>query len=181
VTKTEDRYCELASIGAGHAASSLAKLFDCTVLMEPSRCFRMDVGHLPESMLYQQEWTAAIFVDLSGAVSGQAGLVLSEAVMNQIIERLANEDPRCGITERGRSALKELGNIALSAAAGALGDMLGGIVVPSVPRLGFEMCEALLLDEIGPAMEQRPAFLAETQLAERDGPLRIRFIWIPAE
>jgi chemotaxis protein CheC len=181
VSKPEDRHAEFASLGAGHAATALAGLFDSTVLMEPSQCFRIQVGHLPESMVYQQEWNAAIFTDLWGAVTGQAGLMLSEAMVHQIIRRLTGEDPRAGITERGRSALEEMGNIALSAAAGAFGDMEGGIVIPSIPRLGFNLCEALLIEELGPGSEQQPAFLAESQLAELDGSLRIRFIWIPGE
>jgi len=181
VNKRQDLHCEYASIGAGHAASVLARLFDCTVLMQPPRCYQIETGHLPESMVYQQEWKAAIFTDFSGALSGQAGIMISESVVLEIVSRLLGEDPGGEISPRGRSALQEVGNIALSAAAGALGDLRGGIVWPSVPRLGFSLTEALRLAKLGPGGDLLPAFLAETELVERDGSLRLRFIWIPGE
>ena len=181
MSDTQDRYAEFASIGAGRAATALAKIFDCTVLLEPPRCYRLEVGHLPEAMVYDEQWTTAIFADLEGSACGQAGILLSDAVVHGVVRRLVREEPGDRLSERALSALSELGNIVLSAAAGAIGDLVGGIVMPSLPRLGFEMSEALLLERLGPGAEQSPAYLAETELIERDGSLRIRFVWIPEE
>ncbi|MFQ5515112.1 MAG: chemotaxis protein CheC [Myxococcota bacterium] len=179
MTLSEDRLRELASVGSGHAANALGQLLDCTVLMEPPRCYRLEVGHLSEALIYEEEWSTAIFVDLSGAVTGRAGLMLTRNVVDGLLDRLVKEHPAEEVSERGRSALEELGNIALSAAAGAMGDLSGGIVLPSVPRLGLNLSRETLLEELGSVDDRRPAYLADTQLVQPDGPLRIRFLWIP--
>ena len=181
MSRPEDRYAEFASVGAGRAATALANIFDCMVMLEPPRCFRLEIGHLPEAMVYDEDWTTAIFTDFEGSVCGQAGILLSDPVVHGVVRRLVGEDSGKGLSKRALSALSELGNIVLSAAAGAIGDLVGGIVMPSLPRLGFDMSETLLLENLEPGEDQNPAYLAETELIERGGPLRIRFVWVPGE
>ncbi len=178
---SEDRCREFASIGAGHAATALAKLFGCTVMMEPPRCWRVKVAELSDNIDDPENWAAVIFVSLSGAVVGRAGLLLSRAVVDEILLRLVGMDPLGQIDERARSALTETGNIALSAVAGALGEMQRGIVMPTVPLLRLDVPQALVLEDSRPGHGQLPAYIAETVLTERGGPLRIRVIWIPAD
>jgi len=179
VSYSEDRCREFASIGAGHAATALAKLFGSTLLMQPPRCWKADVAELPDNLDDHDDWAVAIFVELTGAVSGQAGLLLSRAVVDEVVLRLVGSDPMDEIDERGRSALAETGNIALSAVASALGELQGGIVMPTVPRLRMDVARALLLEELQMPTGNVPAYLAETMLAEKDGSLRLRLIWVP--
>ena len=75
----------------------------------------------------------------------------------------------------------ELGNMAISAAAGAFGKLQSGVVVPSVPRLGLDVRQM-----VGEELERRsgsmPAWIAESELAEGSNGsnlLGIRFVWIP--
>lgn len=178
---SEDRCREFASVGAGHAATALAKLFGRTVLMEPPRCWKVPVAELPDNIDDPEDWAAIIFTQMTGVLSGQAALLLSRAVVDEILLRLVGADPLAEIDARGLSALSETGNVALSAVAGALGEMQGGIVMPTVPRLRLDVTRALVLEELRPGMRRLPAYLAETVLAERDGPLRLRLLWIPED
>ncbi len=177
----KDRAREFASIGGGHAANALAKLLECTVMMDPPRCWPVEVPDLSSSFTPRRDWGVSVFVDIVGATTGQAGIVLTSGAVEEVLTRLMGDDHVGDLDERACSALSEVGNIALSAAASAFGDLVGGVVVPSVPRLGFDMDESFQMEGLRRALHPEPAYLAETELAERDGMIRVRFVWIPTD
>ncbi len=127
---SEERCLEFASFGAEHAAMALAKMCGGEPREEPPRCRGIDLSRLVDSVDDPEDWSVVIFVDLTGALTGKAGLLLSRPVVDEILLRLAGSDPLREIDERGRSALSETGNIALSAVANALGELQAGIVMP---------------------------------------------------
>ena len=176
-----DRGQELASLAGSRAAGVLAKIFGCTVLLDPPRSWHTDASFLPTSFSPDDEWRAAVFADLSGAVEGCAGLVLSRQALKKALRRLVGLSQIEHLDPRARSALCELGNMAISAAAGAFGKLQSGVVVPSVPRLGLDVRQM-----VGEELERRsgsmPAWIAESELAEGSNGsnlLGIRFVWIP--
>ncbi len=174
---SEDRCREFASTGANYAAMALAKMWGGAPCEEPPRCWDTDVAGLAESIEDAEDWGAAILVDLTGALTGQAGLLLSRPVVDEILLRLVGADPLAEIDERGRSALSETGNIALSAVASALGELQAGIVMPTVPRLFMDVSQALALDERRTPSGNARVYLAETALEDR--PLKLRLLLIP--
>ncbi len=175
----EDRLAEITNISAGHVATVLGRLLDRTIFMDPPIVRRIPAEGGPLDLLAVEERGAVIYADLAGVRPGQAALVLPADVVDAIVERLIGkklEDDE--LDERARSALCEMGNIAISAAANALSDLEGGVVIPSLPRL--ELCA-----ETSPALTGRagrePTYVVEAELFERDGGLRLRFLWIPAD
>jgi chemotaxis protein CheY-P-specific phosphatase CheC len=180
VTGDEDRLREVTSIAAAHAATALAKLFDCVVMIDPPSCRRVGLRELASVWIPPEQWVAGVFADLSGAARGLIGLVLSRDMVERVLERLYGDDAPMEFDDRARSALCEIGNIAVSAAAGAIGELEGGIVLPGVPRLGYDMASAVLLEALHTELERLPVYVAETDLVDRDHVLRLRFLWIPA-
>ncbi len=175
----DERQAEFVRIAGGQAASAVAKLVQCTAPLKPPRCAPTDVGKLLELLAAGPgECAAGVFADLSGPLVGRIGLLLSRAMVEEALRRLVHEDPRRGLSPRGYSALEELGNVALSAAAGAFGELAGGVELPSLPRLSPELTEARLRQELSPEGEPRAAYLAETELG---GELSIRVVWLPRE
>ena len=169
-----ERCLEFASFGAEHAAMALAKMCGGEPREEPPRCRGIDLSRLVDSVDDPEDWSVVIFVDLTGALTGKAGLLLSRPVVDEILLRLAGSDPLGEIDERGRSALSETGNIALSAVANALGELQAGIVMPTVPRLCMNVRWAL-----GPGQLQAPpgtdrAYVAETALEGQ--PLKVSLL-----
>ncbi len=169
-----ERCLEFASFGAEHAAMALAKMCGGEPREEPPRCRGIDLSRLVDSVDDPEDWSVVIFVDLTGALTGKAGLLLSRPVVDEILLRLAGSDPLREIDERGRSALSETGNIALSAVANALGELQAGIVMPTVPRLCMNVRWAL-----GPGQLQAPpgtdrAYVAETALEGQ--PLKVSLL-----
>ena len=92
---------------------------------------------------------------------------------------MVGTEPEPELDEAQVSALAELGNIALSAAAGALAILHDSVVVPSVPHVGYDMAGALLLDMVHPRVSRLPAYLVEAALADPSGEFSAHFIWIP--
>ena len=78
---------------------------------------------------------------------------------------------------RRRSALQEVGNIVISAAAGGLASRSGGVVIPSVPRLRYARSGGLPLED-GLEADRRLTYVLETELIEPNGNLRLRLLWM---
>jgi chemotaxis protein CheC len=178
VTSAEDRLRDVTTLGAAHAASAVAKLLDLVDPSEPPRCCRVNVADLAESVFEPEELVAGVFVDVTGSVRGRMGLVLSRDVLREVLERFAI--PETGeFDARVQSVVGELGNIAVSAGAGALGELEGGVAIPSVPWVGYDMAGALLLEAFHPSLYRSAAYVAETEFGGGERSLRLRFLWVP--
>lgn len=181
MSQRQDLLLECAKSGAQAAAETLTRVLERDVRVEPPRCQKLDLGELPSSVFPPDEETLAIFADFIGAVRGQAGIALPIEQAGELTRLLFKDGSAELHEDRAHSALCELGNIVLSAAAGAIAKLVGGVVIPSVPRLARDMPGALLLELIHPELQRLPAYLAETDLVEHNGPLRLRFVWIPGD
>ena len=175
----QDPLCEAASIGAAHAASALARLFDRLVPVEPPHCQKLWLSELAENVFQPDEWIAGVFADLSGRVNGEAAILLSRDVFEEAVAQILGVTPPPPFDERAHSALGEIGNIVLSAAAGAFGELEGGVVLPSVPRVGYDEARKLLIDAVPPELHELPAYLAEIEIVDQERAMRVRFVWIP--
>jgi chemotaxis protein CheC len=176
VTDDEDRLAELANICAGHAASTLALLLDATLLTEVPRLRLLPAGRPLRSLFLRDERVAGIFADLRGPLEARAALLLSAGAVEDVVARVAGKE----VSEPSVLAvLAEVGNIAVSAAANALAQMLGGTSLPSVPRAGYAQNGELDLRELVEIHDAVRA-VADVVLYERHGPLRMRFVLVPA-
>ncbi|HXX48952.1 MAG TPA: chemotaxis protein CheC [Myxococcota bacterium] len=175
MTADDDRFAELANICAGHAASTLALLLDTTLLTEPPRLRELTAGRPLRALFRRDDRAAGIFADLRGALEASAALLLSAAAVGEISERIASKES----SELSPLAiLAEVGNIAVSAAANALAQMLGETSLPSVPRAGYSPGGELELPELVDVSDTT-RIVADVVLYERHGPLRLHFVLVP--
>jgi chemotaxis protein CheC len=175
MTRDDDRFAELANICAGHAASTLALLLDTTLLTEPPRLRELSAGRPLRSLFRREECAAGIFADLKGALEAKAALRLSAAALEEIASRVASkESSQLSAT----AVLAEVGNIAVSAAANALAQMLGRTSLPSVPRAGYSAGGELELRELS-LVDETVRVVADVVMYERHGPLRFHFVLVP--
>jgi chemotaxis protein CheC len=179
VSTTADKHAELSSICAGNAANALAQLLGTTLRIGTPRCWVLHDGRLPAELFGADERVTAVLAELEGAVAGPAGLILRRDVLEWILSRLIGDPDANTLSERALSALCEVGNIAVSAAANALSELVGGVVLPSVPRLGFEKRAVGVLAEVCGELAGRSAYLVEVELIAHGTALRLLFVWIP--
>lgn len=172
---------------AAEAASALARLLGCREPERALHCEVLDLDALNARLFPAKGASLSVFADLNGGVMGQSGLAFSREATAGLIESLLGHRPKAVLDAEGelpaavRSALREVGNIGISAVAGVLGHCGGDAVVPSVPRLGTELTRALSIDGLSPDLGRLPAYLVDTELAEPDSTLPISIIWIPGE
>lgn len=172
-----------ATYGKAAASDALDALARFAEWGEPKRPVRLCVACLADfEALAALGDGLAVVTELGGAVRGQAGLLLSDATVGELLRRLVGERPKGSLDALARSALCEAGNIAASAASGALGHLAGGVVIPSIPRLAALLDDALdpeLLPE-GGRRARHPVYLVETELGEPGAEVTVTFVWVPA-
>jgi chemotaxis protein CheY-P-specific phosphatase CheC len=173
------KHAELTARCALRAAETLGQLLGAELSPEPPRSWILPDGRLPRQLFAGHERVTAVLAELEGAASGPAGLILRPDFLKWMLHRLTGDGNVKTLSERALSALCEVGNIAVSAAANALGEVVGGIVLPSVPRLGFEKPAAGTLEDVCGELESRCAYLVERTLQGSEGAFALLFVWVP--
>jgi chemotaxis protein CheC len=180
VSDADDRLAEIANICAGHAATALASLLDATLLMEPPLLHVLPAGEPMDSLISPEDRVAAVFVDLDGALRAQAVIALSASAIDEVLARVAGKSANETSEVSTLTVLAEVGNIAVSAAANALAQLLGRRSLPSVPRAGYARQGTLSMRDLDHgASRERNVLVVE--LIERGGPLRLHFLLAPAD
>ncbi len=126
---------------------------------------------------------AAVYVGFSGRLSGHAVLMLptdeARSLAKIVLGGLADGSDRtdrgsvgvepAGMTALERSALEEIGNVAVAAVLSRLGDHLGETIHPTVPVFVHDMAgavlDAIVSDAAGP---DEMLFAARTRFSQDD-------------
>jgi chemotaxis protein CheC len=131
-----DALREVANIGAGHAATALSQLTGNTIMINVPALGvhpRTEVATLIER---PDGEVAAVDVRMLGELTGQTLLVFDHTAAKQLAALLtmrpANDGP---LSELERSAVQEVGNILASAYLNALSQIVGGVLLPTPPRV----------------------------------------------
>ena len=163
-----------ARMAGEQAVAAIARLADLPEPTDTLLVLELELDTV-EQELFRDGDTLAVCADLMGGANGKAGLILAPAVRDLLLERLLGSSDKDAFQGVGYSALCEVGNIAVSAAAGALASLQLGTVVPSTPRLGQNLSRALDVDESAPAC--RRAFLVKFPFGDAG---TLHFVWLPA-
>jgi chemotaxis protein CheY-P-specific phosphatase CheC len=166
-----DRLRELAHIGASWAANALARLANRTILT------RVPVVYGPERLKRRSEWEIGVFCDLSGDLACVAGIFLSAATRDAVVDLLCGDS--CPPTEIAASALSEFGNILVSQTASAIANTLGGRILPSLPELVLSGAEAAFEARTSPRHRPPPPLYIESELFDRQGRFRALHVFLP--
>ena len=167
-----DRLCELANVGAGHAATALARLIRRPIRMSVPR---VRMGNSGAGATPPADDDAWIFFEVEGAMGGALVLRLPGSARRLLVEELVGAEPAASHAE---SALREVGNILASHALSAVADLVGTRALPSLPSLVF--------DAKGPALaawrtRAMGRVCIETHLVDETGRAQVELVWIPHE
>ena len=177
-----DRLCELASIGAGHAAGALATLVGRAIEMcvPEARVLEPGSADAPLATAFggdAREWSGVIF-EVEGGLGGALGVLFPAASRDRLLAKLLGEN--ASIPAQAESALREVGNILASHALSAIGDVLGANVLPSLPRLAMQGAPHELAQLIAAQAGARAALRIEVELCDRARGLRGLLVYAPA-
>ena len=145
-TVQHDALVELLNIGFGRAASSLSQLTGHRVMLEVPSVSIHPIAMLDTVLgrVVAQD-IATVHQIFSGAVAGDALLILSHEAAGTLKELLTDEAPLpLSVDASAREVLTEVGNVLLNACLGTFGNLLNVQVSFSVPHLNLDTLRGLL-------------------------------------
>lgn len=135
---------EIGNIGAGNAATALAKMISKKVDMKVPRVNVLDFSEVPEILGGPEEEVVGIFFKLEGEIEGSIMFLLKVESALQLIELLMPGIASEGFNEFCFSALQEIGNILAGSYISSLSSLSNLDIKISVPSLALDMAGAIL-------------------------------------
>ncbi|MFO7819579.1 MAG: chemotaxis protein CheC [Halanaerobacter sp.] len=141
-----DALKEVASIGAGNAATSLSNMLNGKIKMTVPEVNIMPVDQIPEIMGGPENLVVAMLVEIEGDVEGGVLFALDTTGANRLVELLTGQGVNIeeNLGELETSALKEIANILTGSNLNAFSQMLDLTIMPDVPSLAYDMAGAIL-------------------------------------
>ncbi len=136
-TLRRDGLREVATIGAGHAATALSQLTDRRIMISVPNVRRVEYGELPALLNSFGDHVAIVSMRMLGDLTGRALLAFSEDDAGRLCDMILRRPlgPPRALGELEQSGLKEVGNIVCSAYLTALSNFMQMMLLPSVPSL----------------------------------------------
>ncbi len=179
--KQLDALTEVANIGGGHAATSLSQLIGKKVMIRVPKLY---TGQLEEVILKiadPNDIVASVLLYFLGDLTGRTLLIYPYDDAQELTKLLMPENEENTI-ELQESLLKEVSNILSCAYMNALGDLLGLLILPSVPGMIIDMVGAVLSSVIVEFGNEKDfIFCIETQFdfGDFNQPLSAFFLLLP--
>ena len=135
---------EVGNIGAGNAATALAKMINRKVDMKVPKVNVLDITHVPEILGGEENLIAGILFKYDGDVEGMIMLLLELPSALKLVNMLMPGFEFDEINEYVSSALSEVGNILAASYVNSLAELSKLRMNISVPSLAIDMAGALL-------------------------------------
>ncbi len=137
---------EIGNIGAGNAATSLAKMLNRQIDMKTPVVRIMDIGDVDKAMGGPETPMVAILVEIHGDIHGIMMFVVGQQFTRNLLGALlGDEKADCmHLTEMQKSALSEIGNIMIGAYVSAIATLANLNIGISVPAVTADMIGSLL-------------------------------------
>jgi chemotaxis protein CheC len=140
-----DTLKELSNIGMGHAATALSQMIGQTVRLSVPNITVSEISRVPDYLGGAEKLMAGVILEILGDARGSIMLLFPQESANHLLDSLLGSRSKVhGMNEMAISALKEVGNIFASAYLSALGSLLNITLIPSVPRLAYDMAGAVI-------------------------------------
>jgi len=137
---------EIGNIGAGNAATALAKLLDKKIDMRVPQIRIMKFSEVSDVLGGAETPVGGILLQIHGDISGSMMFILdypsSRLLVNILMGKPVESD--LDYDELTCSALKEIGNILAGSYLSALSNMTNLKLMPDVPALAIDMAGAIL-------------------------------------
>ncbi|WHH58959.1 chemotaxis protein CheC [Petroclostridium sp. X23] len=137
---------EIGNIGAGNAATALAKLLNKKVDMAVPKAQILEFKKVTDLLGGADSIVVGILLSVTGDLTGYIMFILEQKYAHSLVNMLMGKDLD-HIEEFGEmdiSALKEIGNILSGAYLSSLSSLTNLTILPSIPDLTIDMAGAIL-------------------------------------
>ena len=137
---------EIGNIGAGNAATALAKMLNRKIDMEVPRAKILEFKEVSETLGGAELPVVGILLKVNGDLTGNIMFILQQKAATMLVNMLMGRpvDVIEDFSELDISALKEIGNILAGSYLSALSTLTNLKIFPSVPDLAIDMAGAIL-------------------------------------
>ena len=137
---------EIGSIGGGNAATAMSSMLNAKVNMSLPGVEILGFNEALDHLGDPEELVAAIFVEMSGELSGIMLFVLTKEFSDEILFRMLGkaDSDFLALDEIDSSVLIEIGNIVISSYITAMASLTGVNVELSVPQLALNMLGGIM-------------------------------------
>ena len=137
---------EVSNIGSGHAATALSQLLNRRILLNVPRVQVLPIAQVPDVVGGPETPVAGLYFRIFGQASGGILILLPQDSALSLVRDVMKQEIAVGPSLRDieASALKEVGNILAGSYLNAIAQMLGLVLLPSVPGLALDMAGAVL-------------------------------------
>ncbi len=137
---------EVGNIGAGNAATALAKMLDKKVDMEVPKVKILQFNEVNDILGCAETLVIGILLQVNGDITGNIMFILelraAKVLVNVLMGKSVDEERE--FDEIEISALREIGNILAGSYLGALSSLTNLKISPSVPDMAIDMAGAIL-------------------------------------
>lgn len=137
---------EIGNIGAGNAATALAKMLNKKVDMEVPEVKILEFKDVNEILGGAETLVVGILLGVTGDISGNIMFILDFKAAHTLVNILTGRpmEEEIEFTELEYSALKEVGNILAGAYLSSLSSLTNLSILPSIPDIAIDMAGAIL-------------------------------------
>ncbi len=138
-----DALREVATIGSGHAATSLSQLMNKKIMVRVPKIHTGPLEAVIVKIADPNDVVASVLLHFLGDLTGRT-LLLYPFEDAQELTSLLMPEVQDNLAEIKESLLKEVSNILSCSYMNALGELLGLLILPSVPGMIVDMIGAVL-------------------------------------
>ncbi|WP_114298210.1 chemotaxis protein CheC [Anaerobacterium chartisolvens] len=137
---------EIGNIGAGSAATALAKMLNKKVNMDVPKVKVMEFKEVSETLGGAEILVIGILLGVNGELNGNIMFILEYNAAQVLVNMLLGKplDELNDFNELELSALKEIGNILAGSYLSAMSSLTNLNIMPSVPDIAIDMAGAIL-------------------------------------
>lgn len=138
---------EVGNIGAGNAATALARLINKKVDMTVPKVRILEFKDVSDTLGGAEIPVVGILFKVEGDLTGNIMFILRYEAAATLVDVLMGSTPAEGekiFSEIELSALREIGNILAGSYLSALAGLTNMKIIPSVPHLAIDMAGAIL-------------------------------------
>lgn len=176
-----DALTEVANIGSGHAATALSQLVGKKVMVRVPKILTGPLEDVILRIADPNDVVASVLLYFLGDLTGR-NLLLFPYDDAQDLTALLMPENQESTAELQESLLKEVANILSCSYMNALGELLGLLILPSVPGMIIDMVGAVLSSVVVEFGKEKDfIFCIETEFdfSDTNKPLRTYFLLLP--
>lgn len=177
-----DVFKEIGNIGAGNAATAMAKMLSKKINMRVPEVKIVDFKDVPDMLDGAERPVMGVYLNFDGDIKGSALLVIEEPSAHILVDMMIGRpiDVNRSLTDIDLSAIQELGNILTSSYLSALSTLTSLDVRPSTPYLAIDMAGAILsVPAVQFGIISDKVLFIETEFIEGGDNVRVYFFLIP--